>query len=401
MGPRYDDRAPQEEPTREPLVDLNVKPARPGDPSAEPKPRRKRLSDMGPGGDEAPAPPQTDRQRRRSLTTRAPEPEKPPAETESSPEPRRPRLVNIAAAPGEQEPRLKAGRTRATITPPSEEPPAEAESSPEPRRRRLVDAAPASEEQEPRLKVGHARATITHSFEDTPGLQNIIDRPSESGSFPEAQRPRLVNTAAPEEKETRPNVGRPRATITQSAEDLPGLQNIVDPPRAVSAVLDLGQGRIQPTVPDRRAKQSLSTALMAAVAAAVVAAVVWALITMTTSYHAGWMTAGVGVLVGGAVRMMGRGGDRSFGYLGAAVSVVGCLLGNLLSVCAVVAAQENLSALSVLTYLCSKPAVIPAAMVATLQPLDLLFWGVGIYAGYRLSFRRTPRAETSSGDQGN
>ena len=303
MGPSNDDRAPHEEPSREPLVDLKVNPPQPGAPSAGTNLRRKRLSDMEPEGDGAPPQPQTSRQRRRSLAPSEAGPDEPQSESESPSEPRRPRLVDIAAAPEGEEPRLK--------------------------------------------------------------------------------------------------VGRARVTITQPAEDLPGLQSIVELPRAVSAVLDLGQREIKQTIPDRQAKQSLSVALVAGITAAVVAALVWALITMTTSYHAGWMAVGVGFLVGGAVRMMGRGVDKSSGYLGAAVSVLGCLLGNLLSACAVVAVQENLSALSVLTHICSKPVIIPAATIATFQPLDLLFWAVGIYAGYRLSFRRVPHAETDSGDRSN
>jgi len=297
MGPTHDDREPQEEPTREPLVDLNVNPPQPGEPGAGPMLRRKRLSDMEPEGDEAPPQPQTSRQRRRSLAASAAGSEEPPSEAESSPEPRRPRLVDIAAAPEEQEPRLK--------------------------------------------------------------------------------------------------VGRARVTITQPSEDLPGLQNIVDPPRALSAVLDLGQSEIKPLVPDRQPKQSLSMALVGGLAAAVVGAMVWAVITVATNYQIGWMAVGVGFLVGGAVRTLGRGSDKSFGYLGATMSVFGCLLGNLLSICAIVAGQEGLSPLAVVAHVGSHPAVIPAALLATFRPLDLLFYAIAIYEGYRFSFRQVTNAELS------
>ena len=97
----------------------------------------------------------------------------------------------------------------------------------------------------------------------------------------------------------------------------------------------------------------------------------------------------MGFLVGGAVRTLGRGDDKSFGYLGATLSVLGCLLGNLLSVCALVAGQEGLSTSAVLAHVCRNPALIPAAMIATFHSLDLLFYGIAVYEGYRLSFRRS------------
>jgi hypothetical protein len=184
-------------------------------------------------------------------------------------------------------------------------------------------------------------------------------------------------------------------TITQSAED-PSLQNIIDPPRSLARVARPGE--IEVRVPDRQVKQGLSGALVGGVTAALAGALVWALITMATSHHAGWMAIGMGLLIGGAIRTMGRGEGKSFGYLGAAVWILGCLLGSFLSVCAFIAGQESISPLSVLTYISSKPAMIPGAMIGAFHFLDPLFWGVGVYVAYRLAFRRIAPAETAEGD---
>ncbi len=402
MGPSYDDRKPQEEPTREPLVDLNVKPAQPGDPSAEAKFRRKRLSDLEPEGDEAPPQPQSQptRQRRRSVTPSGAGPEQPPSESESSPELRRPRLVDIAPVPEQQEPQLKMGRPRGAITPPAQEPPSESESSAEPKRPRLVNTAPAPEDQEPRPKVGRPRATLTQPTEQPP---------SESESSPEPQRPRLENTpAAPREQESRPKAGRARVAITHSFEDTPGLQNIVDPPHLARDAAgpapreetaptssSVDPVKVEQLVTELRAKQSLSLALAGGLAAAVAGAIVWAVIAVATNYQIGWMAVAVGFLVGGAVRTLGRGIDKSFGCLGATMSVFGCLLGKLLSFFVIVASQEGLSPLAVITQIGSRPIVIPAALLATFHPMDLLFYALAIYEGYRFSFRRVTEADLS------
>ncbi len=366
MGPKHDDREPQGEPTREALVDLNVK-VRPGAPSTGPNLRRKRLSDMEPEGEEAPPQKQPTGEPPMDLNVKPRQPGAPSAGLNL----RRRRLSDTVPEGEEAPPQPPTGPQRRPSLAPSEaradEPPSESESASEPRRPRLVSIMAAPEAATPEAATPEGT---------TP-----------EGTMPEGQEPR-------------PKVGRARATITQSPEDPTGLQSILDPPRSLSAVLATGQGEIEVTVADRPAEPGLSAALVGGVTAALAAALVWALITMATGYHAGWMAVGMGLLIGGAVRTTARGEGKSFGYLGVAVWILGCLLGNFLSVCAFVAGQESLSPIYVLTYICSEPARIPGALLASFQFLDLLFWGVGLYVAYRLSFRRIAHAETAHSDAG-
>lgn len=361
MRPAYDEREPQAEPPREALVDLNVKPRQSGEPSPGASPRRRRLSDMESDGHEA-------------------SPQKEPArKTLADPEVKSPQCREPSAGL-----RLRQKRSADTEPQDNETPP------------------PPQSDQARRRSLAPEEAG---SHESTP----------EPESSPEPRRPRLVNLgAAPgaaatqetasegapaEEPEPRPKVGRTRATITQSPEDPAGLQSIIDPPRSLKDVLAPAQNEVVLAVRKPPAQPGLSVALAGGVTAALAAALVWALMTMATGFHAGWMALGVGLLVGGTVRTIGRGADKSFGYLGAAVSVLGCFVGDLLSACALVAGQESLAPLTVMTYICRKPAMIPNALIATFQFADLLFWAVGAYAAYRLSFRRLPPAETGSVDQ--
>ena len=71
--------------------------------------------------------------------------------------------------------------------------------------------------------------------------------------------------------------------------------------------------------------------------------------------------------------------------------MLGCLLGNLLSLCAMVGQQEGMSLSLVLLNL--DPMAIPGAMVATFAPMDLLFYGIAVYEGYRFSIRRVSSAD--------
>jgi len=142
-----------------------------------------------------------------------------------------------------------------------------------------------------------------------------------------------------------------------------------------------------------RAEQSLGLAIVGGLAAAVVGAAMWAVVTLATGLQIGWMAVGVGFLVGGAVRLIGKGMAKPFGYLGATLSLLGCLLGNLLSLCAIVGQQEGMSLSLVLLNL--DPMAIPGAMVATFQPMDVLFYGIAVYEGYRFSLRRVTSADVA------
>ncbi len=381
MGFWHNDREPQPQPmgTREPLVNLNVEPPQPEKTHTGFWSRRKRSS--GTETKNSAAQPQ------------------PPAKAHRR--------------------SLALGETKARETPSPSQPPSE------PRRPRLADASVASQDQESVPRPGRSRGAITHPCDYLPEVQNIIDPPrlvtdasaqapqdtaSERRPEPGPRRARLAldTPAAPEEPPSTPAARRSRGAVTHRGDDPPGLQDIIDPPQSASSVpapaatekppeptAAVDPAKVQQFVAELRAKQSFSTALIGGLAVAMIAATAWALVTTATNYQIGWMAVGVGFLVGGAVRTLGRGIDKSFGYLGAAMSVFGCLLGNLLSICAIVAGHEGLSLVSVLAHVCAQPAVIPGAMLATFQPMDLLFYGIAVYEGYRFSFRQVTDAEIS------
>jgi hypothetical protein len=134
-----------------------------------------------------------------------------------------------------------------------------------------------------------------------------------------------------------------------------------------------------------RSEQSLLLAVLAGGAAALLGASVWAAITMAVSYQIGWMAVGVGFLVGYAVRTFGKGIDRAYGAIGAGWSLIGCAAGNLLTVVGLVSKHQNIPVMEILGRL--NPEIIANLMRATFNPMDLLFYGIAVYEGYRFSFR--------------
>ncbi len=134
----------------------------------------------------------------------------------------------------------------------------------------------------------------------------------------------------------------------------------------------------------------LGGAVVGGLAAAVAGAVVWAVVTVTTKFQIGFMAVGVGFLVGWAVQRTGRSGAAILGYLGATLALLGCLLGNLLSAAGFLAQGRDLPLLGVVARVLSHPSVAASLLQATFSPMDLLFYAIAVYEGYKLA--RNPAA---------
>jgi hypothetical protein len=132
-----------------------------------------------------------------------------------------------------------------------------------------------------------------------------------------------------------------------------------------------------------RDNQSLSLGFLAGLAAAAFGAAVWAIVTALTKFQIGWMAIGIGFLVGMAVRKAGKGIDLQFGLLGGGLALLGCLTGNLLAVVIIVANQEAIPFLTLFSRL--NLTIVAELLKATFNPMDLLFYGLAIYQGYKIS----------------
>ncbi|MCW5962376.1 MAG: hypothetical protein KIS76_19605 [Pyrinomonadaceae bacterium] len=164
---------------------------------------------------------------------------------------------------------------------------------------------------------------------------------------------------------------------------------------AVSQSSDAGisAARYEQMVRDVRAKQSFGMAIVGGFAAAVIAAFVWALVTYITNFQIGYMAIGVGFLVGLAVRHLGKGVDTKFGIVGCAFALFGCVLGNFLTSIIVAWRTEGVDLGSILLVILTSPAIIVEVFTATFSPIDLLFYGIAIYAGFRYGIMEMPEEE--------
>jgi hypothetical protein len=143
-------------------------------------------------------------------------------------------------------------------------------------------------------------------------------------------------------------------------------------------------------IADSRAAPNLIGALLAGAVAAVVGAVLWAVVTVMMKAQIGFMAIGVGLLVAFAVRKVGRGSAVTYGGIGAVFALLGCLFGNLLSGCAFVALQENLPIADVTLKMLASPSTSLLLLEETFDGMDLLFYAIAAYEGFK--FARVPSA---------
>lgn len=174
-----------------------------------------------------------------------------------------------------------------------------------------------------------------------------------------------------EEKELNPNASE-ESTPAASSE-----------PRAPQIEID--QQKLDDYLQRLRSEQNLPMAIVGGLGAAVASAIVWAAITVSTNFQIGYMAVAVGFLVGFTVKFMGKGMDQVFGFVGAGLALIGCLLGNFFSIVAYAAQAEGLGYIETLGLI--DYGLIPDIMMETFHPMDLLFYGLALYEGYKFSFR--------------
>ncbi len=143
-----------------------------------------------------------------------------------------------------------------------------------------------------------------------------------------------------------------------------------------------------------KSRESLPLGILAGAAGALIGAAGWATITATTGYRIGYAAIGVAFLVGYGMRTFGNGVARPFGIAGAALALVGCVIGNLAAVIAEIAKTHDIPYLDILHRI--DPAKLPGLLVDSFQPMDVLFYGIALYFGYKYSLRRLTKEEIAN-----
>lgn len=134
-----------------------------------------------------------------------------------------------------------------------------------------------------------------------------------------------------------------------------------------------------------KSQQNLSKAILLSLIVGVLGGVLWGIITVVTNFQIGYMAIAIGAGVGFSMRYFGKGIDQIFGISGAIISVLSCVLGNLLSIIGYVANSENLNYID--TLLMFNYGETFNILSLSFNPMDIVFYGIAAYEGYKFSFR--------------
>jgi hypothetical protein len=147
-------------------------------------------------------------------------------------------------------------------------------------------------------------------------------------------------------------------------------------------MIDTSIPTTQPAIEQLEDQPNLLMGLIGGGIAMLVGAIAWGAITYFTEYQIGWMSIGVGFLVGLAIRFFGKGKTIVFGISGAALALIGCLLGNLIFYSGVIARMEGTSFLDVFFTLLITPAAALEVFTIAFDFMDVFFYALAAYAGF-------------------
>ena len=140
-----------------------------------------------------------------------------------------------------------------------------------------------------------------------------------------------------------------------------------------------------------RGEQNLILGIVGGAAGAAVGAALWTLITVLTNSQVGYMALGVGFLAGLGVRHLGNGVDKQFQYIGAGLSLAGCVVGNIGVMVVMISKETGMAAMEVMARL--TPGIILELQKANFHIVDLLFYFLALSVGYKTALRKIPQEE--------
>jgi hypothetical protein len=144
--------------------------------------------------------------------------------------------------------------------------------------------------------------------------------------------------------------------------------------------------KLSPEIIERlRMEQNLIPGIVSGFIIGILGAILWGLITVATGFQVGYMALAIGAGVGLTIRKFGNGIDSIFGFWGAGIALLSVLVGNFLSIIGFIANSEGLGYIE--TLLRFDYTYLPSVMGETFSVIDLVFYGIAIFEGYKFSFR--------------
>jgi len=177
-------------------------------------------------------------------------------------------------------------------------------------------------------------------------------------------------------------------TVVQQLDD----QELISPQLAIEKLSE-------ENINSFKAEQDFPKALIVGIAVGVLGAILWAAITVATEYQIGYMAIAIGAAVGFSMRYIGKGIDQIFGVSGAIIAVLSCVLGNFFSIIGFVANSEGFGYFE--TLMLFDYSMFFSIMGETFSFMDLFFYGIAGYEGYKFAFRTFTEKELFDAEHNN
>ncbi|EDP70505.1 hypothetical protein FBALC1_07098 [Flavobacteriales bacterium ALC-1] len=140
------------------------------------------------------------------------------------------------------------------------------------------------------------------------------------------------------------------------------------------------------TLEKLKSEQSLPAAIFAGIFIGILAAIAWAAITVVTNMKIGLVAIAIGAAVGLGMRHFGKGLDPIYGICGAIIALISCFFGDILSIIGFVANNAQLGYFE--TLIRFDYTQIFSIMSEIASPMDLIFYAIAAWEGYKFSFRQ-------------
>lgn len=129
-------------------------------------------------------------------------------------------------------------------------------------------------------------------------------------------------------------------------------------------------------------KGNIFLGFIGGVIGALLGAVLWGGIIALTHWQIGVFAIAVGFFAGFGVRILGNGSSVAFGVVGAVLAMLGCLVGEILSVAFIMAQQMEISFVEALDY---QDEIVAFIIKESFSMYDIVFYAIAMYAGFTYS----------------
>jgi hypothetical protein len=123
---------------------------------------------------------------------------------------------------------------------------------------------------------------------------------------------------------------------------------------------------------------NLPLGILAGTGAALVGALIWMGITVLSGLHIGYVAI--------AVRYAGQGSTPIFGVVGAVLTLIGCVLGEILAVIQLAANGAQIGFFTALSHV--DPFKFLPAIFENSSPITYFIYAIGIFEGYKLARKK-------------